>query len=108
MDKLQQHNKFWQGEGPCLILIPPFHEDLYDLNDYPARFSDPELMWESEIRRTRAVIEWPTDGIPTVRPNLGVITIPAMAGQTFKTPTDSMPWPGEPLSRDEIRAIIWR
>ena len=105
-NKTELHRRFWKGEGPGLILIPPFKEELYDLNDYPARFHDPILMWKSEIRRARAVIDWPTDGIPTVRPNLGVITIPAMAGQTFKTPSGSMPWPGEPLSRDEIRTII--
>jgi hypothetical protein len=101
-DKLELHKRFWRGEGPCLILIPPFREELYDLNDYPARFYDPTLMWKSEIRRAKGVIDWPTDGIPTVRPNLGVITIPAMAGQSFKTPPGSMPWPGMPLTREEI------
>ncbi len=105
-NRIDLHRRFWRGEGPGLILIPPFREELYDLNDYPARFHDPRLMWESEIRRARALIRWPTDGIPTVRPNLGVITIPAMAGQAYKTPPDSMPWPGEPLTRDEIRAIV--
>ena len=91
VNKIELHAKFWKGNKHSLILIPPFKEDLYDLNNYPARFHDPKLMWESEIRRARAVIDWPTDGIPTVRPNLGVITIPAMAGQTFTTPPDSMP-----------------
>jgi hypothetical protein len=103
-NKIELHKRFWKGEGPGLILIPPFKQELYDLNNYPARFRDPELMWESEIRRAKTVIDWPTDGIPTVRPNLGVITIPGMAGQTYKTPPDSMPWPGEPLDKDSIKA----
>jgi hypothetical protein len=103
-NRIELHRRFWKGGGPSLILIPPFREELYDLNDYPARFQDPRLMWESEIRRARALIDHPTDGIPTVRPNLGVITIPAMAGQTFNTPADSMPWPGKPLDKDSIKA----
>lgn len=105
IEKIEQHKKFWNGEGPCLILIPPSKADLYDLNEYPQRFRDPKKMWKTELKRAKAVIGWPTDGIPTVRPNLGVITVPAMAGQSFQTPEDSMPWPGTPLSMEEIRTI---
>jgi len=103
-EKIALHKKFWQGEGASLILIPPSHTELYDLNNYPKRFYDPQLMWETEYKRAQAVIGWPTDGIPTVRSNLGVITIPAIAGLPFSTPKDSMPWPGRPLAMDEIRA----
>ncbi len=99
------HEAFWHGEGPSLILIPPAQQELYDLNNYPARFRDPRAMWKSEMRRAELVADWPTDGIPTVRPNLGVIFIPAMAGQNYHLPADAMPWPGEPLSREAIRAI---
>ena len=105
IEKIEPHQKFWKGEGSSLILIPPSQAGLYDLNDYPRRFRDPQLMWETEIRRAKAVIGWPTDGIPTIRPNLGVITVPAMAGQSYQTPENSMPWPGTPLSKDKIRAI---
>ncbi len=101
-DLFEMHEYFWNGNGPSLILIPPFHGDLYDLKDYPSRFYDPRAMWESEVFRAGKVAEWPTDGIPTVRPNLGVITIPAMVGQSFLVPEDSMPWPGKPLSLVEI------
>jgi hypothetical protein len=104
-DKIESHKKLWQGEGPCLILIPPSRAELYDLDNYPKRFYDPLLMWENEHTRAEAVLDWPTDGIPTVRQNLGVITVPAMAGLAFSTPEDSMPWPGKPLSKEEIRAI---
>ena len=104
-DKTKLHRNFWKGEGPSLILIPPFNEELYDLNDYPARFYDPRLMWESEMRRAGVVADWPTDGIPTVRPNLGVITVPAMAGKSYILNEGSMPWPGQPLTREEIRDI---
>ena len=105
IEKIELHKKFWKGEGSSLILIPPSRAVLYDLNDYPRRFHDPQLMWETELKRAKAVIGWPTDGIPTVRPNLGVITVPALAGQSFQTPEDSMPWPGTPFSREEIRSI---
>lgn len=105
MDKIELHKNFWDGNGPSLILIPPFKEDLYDLRNYPLRFYDPKLMLESETRRAKAVIDWPTDGIPTVRSNLGVIILPAMAGQSYKTPEGSMPWAGKPLAQDEIKAI---
>jgi hypothetical protein len=98
------HEAFWRGEGPSLILIPPGQQELYDLTDYPARFHDPRAMWESEIRRAEPVVDWPTDGIPTVRPNLGVIFVPAMAGLGYQLPGDAMPWPGEPLTREAIRA----
>ena len=99
------HEAFWRGQGPSLILIPPAQQDLYDLNDYPARFHDPQAMWESEMRRAEPLVDWPTDGIPTVRPNLGVIFVPAMAGLHYKLPPNSMPWPGEPLPRETIRAV---
>jgi hypothetical protein len=99
------HEAFWRGEGPSLILIPPAQQELYDLTNYPARFRNPRAMWESEMRRAELVADWPTDGIPTVRPNLGVTFIPAMAGQSYHVPSDAMPWPGDPLSREAIRAI---
>ena len=98
------HEAFWRGEGPSLILIPPGEQELYDLTDYPARFHDPQAMWESEMRRAEPIVDWPTDGIPTVRPNLGVIFVPAMAGLGYQLPADAMPWPGESLPREAIRA----
>jgi hypothetical protein len=104
-DKIESHKKFWQCDGPSLILIPPSRAELYDLDNYPKRFYDPQLMWENEHTRAEAVLDWPTDGIPTVRQNLGVITVPAMAGLSFSTPEDSMPWPGNPLSKKEIHVI---
>jgi len=103
--KRESHGAFWRGEGPSLILIPAARQDLYDLNNYPSRFHDPRAMWESEMRRAEPLVGWPTDGILTVRPNLGVIFVPAMAGQNYQLPGDAMPWPGEPLTRDAIRAI---
>jgi hypothetical protein len=102
----QRHIEFWEGRGPCLILIPPREVPLYDLEDYPRRFADPRAMWESEMERARPVVDWPTDGIPTVRPNLGVILVPALAGQPFRVEPDAMPWPGEPLAERAIRAAV--
>lgn len=104
-DKVERHRSFWQGRGPSLLLIPPAEQVLYDLSGYPRRFRNPQLMWESELRRAEPVVDWPTDGIPTVRPNLGVVFIPAMAGQTYRLPGDAMPWPGTPLDRDTLRAV---
>jgi hypothetical protein len=101
--KRAAHEAFWRGEGPNLILIPPGRQELYDLANYPARFHDPRAMWESEMRRAEPVVDWPTDGIPTVRPNLGVIFVPAIAGLGYHLPGDAMPWPGEPLEREAIR-----
>jgi hypothetical protein len=102
--KRAEHEAFWRGEGPSLILIPPAQQELYDLSNYSVRFRDPQAMWESEIRRAEAVVGWPTDGIPTVRPNLGVTFLPAMAGLEFHLSDEAMPWPGEPLTREAIRA----
>ena len=48
----ESHERFWRGEGPCLILISPSQGPLYDLEDYPTRFRDPEAMWQAE--RVRA------------------------------------------------------
>ncbi len=101
--KRTAHEAFWRGEGPSLILIPPGEQELYDLANYPACFREPERMWQSELRRAEPVVDWPTDGIPTVRPNLGVTFVPSMAGLAFQLRDDSMPWPGEPLDRDAIR-----
>lgn len=102
--KIRMHDAFWRGQGPSLILIPAAEQDLYDLENYPARFLNPSAMWTSEMRRAEPVIDWPTDGIPCVRPNLGVIFVPAMAGLSYRLPEGSMPWPGDHLSREAIRA----
>ncbi len=101
---IEQHREFWAGRGPSLILIPAGDNTLYDLTAYPQRFRDPQAMWENEYERARKLIDWQTDGIPTVRPNLGVVLVPAMAGQDFQLVEDSMPWPGTPLEKNAIRA----
>ena len=103
-EKLRQHRRFWRGEGASLLLLPAGRNGLYDLDDYPRRFRDPHAMWESEMARARPVVDWPTDGIPAVRPNLGVTFVPAMAGLPFDLPEGAMPWPGQPLTEDDIRA----
>ncbi len=104
-NKRALHEAFWRGEGPSLILIPPARQELYDLSNYAARFNDPVAMWQSEISRANPVVDWPTDGIPVVRPNLGVVFVPAMAGLKYHLPEDAMPWPGKPLTREAISAI---
>jgi len=103
-EKIASHRKFWNGEGPSLLLISPDSGPLYDTADYARRFADPQQMWESEIRRAQPILDWPTDGIPTVRPNLGVVFVPSIAGQGYELKDDQMPWPGEPLTLDTIRA----
>ena len=103
--KKQVHRAFWEGHGPSLLLLPAGSGPQYDTEDYVARFENPELMWEAEMRRARAIADWPTDGMPAVRPNLGVIFIPGAAGQPYEIRNDTMPWPGEPLSREEIRCL---
>jgi hypothetical protein len=104
-DRIEAQRRFWRGEGPSLILIPTADMPQYDTEGYAARFENPELMWEAEMRRARPVLDWPTDGIPTVRPNLGVIFITGAVGQKFVVREGQMPWPGEPMTREMIRAL---
>lgn len=104
-EKRDAHERFWRGEGPSLILIPAERSAQYDVEGYQRRFESPREMWEAEMRRARAVVDWPTDGIPTVRPNLGVVFVPAIAGQGYEIREGQMPWPGTSLGRDSIRAI---
>ncbi len=108
---IEKHKAFWKGEGPSLILVPAarkmdevWHEQIYDTRGYRQRFYSPEKMWEAEMERARPVLDWPTDGIATVRPNLGTIFIPTMAGQSYHVQDGQMPWAGEPLEADMIRA----
>ncbi|MBN1350275.1 hypothetical protein JXJ21_12750 [candidate division KSB1 bacterium] len=102
-EKIETFKRFWKGEGPCLILIPPPEPAPYDAHDYPTLFHHPQYMWEAEMHRAKAVLDWPTDGIPTVRPSLGVVFVPSMTGQGYKLRAGQMPWHGEPLSREQIR-----
>ena len=97
------HEAFWRGQGPSLILIPAGDVPLYDTTSYRSRFYDPAKMWEAEIKRARPLIDWPTDGIPTVRPNLGVIFVPALAGQEYVVRDGQMPWVSKPLGPEAIR-----
>lgn len=108
LEKKHAHQEFWRGKGPCLLLIPTAAMEQYDLAGYRERFENAELMWQAEMRRARPVVDWPTDGIPTVRPNLGVVFVPVIAGTGYRIPEGSMPWPGEPLTRDAIRAVRQR
>ncbi len=103
--KLKQHRKIWDGVGPSLLFVPRRLGELYEMTDYRRRFADPARMLESELARAREVQDWPTDGIPTVRPNLGTIFVPGSAGQSYEVRSGSMPWPGATLGREEIRAL---
>lgn len=105
-EKVHTHSRFWNGAGPSLILIPTAQMEQYDTEDYRARFENPSLMWTSEMRRAQPVLDWPTDGIPTVRPNLGVVFVPSLAGQGYQIQPGQMPWPGDPLSQVQIRASL--
>lgn len=105
---VESHRRFWRGEGPSLIFIPHDRSDLYDLTDYRARFDDPALMYASELKRAEPVADWPTDGIPTIRPNLGTIFIPASVGQDYEIRDEAMPWPGATLTRDALRGRFGR
>ena len=103
--KRKLHEKFWLGDGPSQILVPAQRSAQYDVEGYRRRFEDPRAMWDAEMRRARPILDWPTDGIPTVRPNLGVVFVPAIGGQGFEIREGQMPWPGAPLDRAAIRAI---
>jgi hypothetical protein len=104
-EKIEMHRAFWEGRGPSLILIPTGDQPRYDTAAYRELFENPKKMWESEIARAGPVPGWPTDGIPTVRPNLGVTFVPAIAGQDYELRDGHMPWPGKPMSVERIRAI---
>lgn len=104
-ERLGSHRQFWDGQGPSLIFIPPGELELYDLTGYEERFGNPEAMLTFEAGRARDAANWPTDGIPTVRPSLGTVFIPASLGQPFELRSGAMPWPGRELGREEIRAL---
>lgn len=102
-DSIARHRAFWQGTGPSLLLLPARLRDLYELDGYTQRFADPDLMLEHERERAIEIAAWPTDGIPTVRPNLGTVFVPETCGQDFSVPEGSMPWPGDVLDESAIR-----
>ena len=102
-EKRRVHERFWRGDGPCLILIPP--PEPAETTGYRERFDNPKLMWEHELHRARSVADWPTDGIPTARPNLGVVFVTSLVGQGYVHTEGEYPWPGAPLSENAIREI---
>ncbi|HOJ32822.1 MAG TPA: hypothetical protein PKY35_02675 [Candidatus Hydrogenedentes bacterium] len=102
-EKMKLHESFWLGEGPCLLLIPAPEPD--GLPPYRLQVENPSLMWQAQRDRARMVIDWPTDGIPTIRANYGVVFVPALAGLEFSLQGDQMPWPGDPLEESCIRRI---
>ncbi len=102
-EKMGRHAAFFAGEGPSLLLLQAARADLYDLNNYERRFYNSAAMFESERDRALSVIDWPTDGIPAVRPNLGTVFVPETFGQDYQVKPDAMPWPGKPMSRETIR-----
>jgi hypothetical protein len=103
--KIEAHRRFWEGTGPSLIFIPRGDVQLYDMKGYVERFENPRLMFDFEAGRASGVQDWPTDGIPAVRPSLGTVFVPAVAGQEYLVNPGEMPWPGRRLTREEIRAV---
>jgi hypothetical protein len=101
-EKRRAHEAFWAGDGPCLILIPAPTPDDLSLPPYHEQFVDMEAMWRVQRARAEQVIDWPTDGIATVRANLGVVFIPSLAGLGFSQRDEQMPWPGNELEEDVI------
>ena len=101
-ERISLHEAFWRDEGPSLILMPAGCIPLYDTTEYAVRFYTPARLWGGEISRARAMIDWPTDGVATVRPNLGTVFVPALAGQEYRVQDDQMPWVRAPLSREAI------
>ena len=102
--KIEKHKEFWNGDGPSLIFIPTAKMESYDTVGYRELFYNPDRMWESESTRARPTLDWPTDGIPSVRPNLGTIFIPAIGGLGYQIREGQMPWPGEHIHQEAIRA----
>ena len=77
-EKVERHRRFWAGEGPSLILIPAPGETAPSDRLSPALSTftmDPVELYQREAARARTVLDWPTDGIPTVRPNFGVVFV---------------------------------
>ena len=67
-----RHEAFRRGEGLSLILIAAGEIPRCDTTDRHVGFYDPAKIWEAQIERARSVIDWPTNGIATVRPKLGL------------------------------------
>lgn len=103
--KIQLHETFWSGKGPSLLFTPSASMVQYDVENYKDRFYDPAAMYAAEQERALQVLNWPTDGIPSVRPNLGTVFVPAIAGQSFVVSDGQMPWPGKHLSMEQIATI---
>ena len=105
--KKKLHRDFWDNKCSCLIFTPPSLDDnaLYDMSGYEQRFRCPQEMYNSEIERASAVIDWPTDGIPAIRPNLGTIFVPAIAGQGYRIRDGQMPWSSDHFSVEQIKAV---
>jgi len=101
-DKITQHRAFWSGKGPSLLLTPAAKLALYDTKNYGAMYENPRKLWGSEYRRALTAVDWPTDGIATVRPNLGTTFIPTQFGQEVKIIDDQMPWSGAPITPEAI------
>ena len=50
-ETIAAHQKFWRGDGPCLILVPTGVMAQYDTEGCPRRFENPELMCGAEMHR---------------------------------------------------------
>ncbi len=101
--KMKRHREFWNCKLRGLILLPSGDVPLYETDNYAQQFEYPKIMWQAEMHRAETITHWPTDGIATVRPNLGTIFIPAIAGQSYTVGNGHMPWPGKPLTFQQIR-----
>lgn len=112
-ERVRRHKVFWKGSGPCLIFLPVGDDPslrtgesaLYDLESYPERFESPDLMRDYEISRAYFVNDWPTDGLPAVRPNLGTVFLPSLAGAGYRIVPGQMPWPGKTVGPELLSSL---
>ena len=84
-----------------IIYDAPAH-DVAIQADLHEQFFSPEAMLVAHLRRLVAVSSVPQDGLPCIRPNLGVVFVPSVFGLEPEVPPDVMPRFREHLTREQV------
>lgn len=101
----------WRGKKPdkwpivMATELTDEQEEMIPNPDFPEAFEDPEMMLCQQIRMAAKIANSNSDGVPSIRANMGTGTLLACIGLEQGVRPGQMPWLKNHLSREQVAAL---